>query len=287
MRRCWRNASRAARDDAPRRCAPTKTSASKRTARTQTRGPPQRHRLSHGRCRGVPAQHCAPRHARHRPAAAATTGSIDGSRSDAFPYIEAGGLRIISMIHRRAQRWQSSRRPTGAIDPVCGMTVDPHKTPHRHTHQGRPYYFCSAGCRTKFAADPAKYLSPHAHDAGAGAGRHGLHLPHASGGAPDRARRLPDLRHGAGAGARHRGHRTQSRARRHDAAVLDRARADRAGVRPGDGRDICSARMAGSARRCRTGCNSSSPRRWCCGPAGRSSSAAGSRSSPAISTCSR
>src|ERR1041384_7638270 len=46
------------------------------------------------------------------------------------------------------------------IDPVCGMTVDPHTTPHRHTHQGRPYYFCSAGCRTKFAADPAKYLSP-------------------------------------------------------------------------------------------------------------------------------
>ena len=47
----------------------------------------------------------------------------------------------------------------GAIDPVCGMTVDPHTTPHRYTHHGRPYYFCSAGCRTKFAADPAKYLS--------------------------------------------------------------------------------------------------------------------------------
>ncbi|MGH6841890.1 MAG: heavy metal translocating P-type ATPase, partial [Methylocella sp.] len=47
----------------------------------------------------------------------------------------------------------------GAIDPVCGMTVDPHTTPHKHTHQGRPYYFCSAGCRTKFAAEPAKYLS--------------------------------------------------------------------------------------------------------------------------------
>ena len=42
------------------------------------------------------------------------------------------------------------------IDPVCGMTVDPHTTPHKHTHQGRPYYFCSAGCRTKFAAEPAK-----------------------------------------------------------------------------------------------------------------------------------
>ena len=52
------------------------------------------------------------------------------------------------------------RQGAGVIDPVCGMTVNPHTTPHRHTHQGHPYYFCSAGCRTKFAADPAKYLSP-------------------------------------------------------------------------------------------------------------------------------
>jgi len=45
-----------------------------------------------------------------------------------------------------------------AIDPVCGMTVDPHTTPHKHSHHGHPYYFCSAGCRTKFAANPEKYL---------------------------------------------------------------------------------------------------------------------------------
>ena len=47
---------------------------------------------------------------------------------------------------------------TSAIDPVCGMTVDPHTTPHRSSHQGRPQYFCSAGCRAKFAADPERYL---------------------------------------------------------------------------------------------------------------------------------
>ncbi len=49
-----------------------------------------------------------------------------------------------------------------ATDPVCGMRVDPHKTPHRATHRGCPYYFCSAGCRTKFTATPEKYLSPQA-----------------------------------------------------------------------------------------------------------------------------
>jgi P-type Cu+ transporter len=47
----------------------------------------------------------------------------------------------------------------GAIDPVCGMTVDPHKTPHHHDYQHRTYFFCSAGCRSKFAAEPAKYLA--------------------------------------------------------------------------------------------------------------------------------
>ena len=55
--------------------------------------------------------------------------------------------------------------------------------------------------------------------------------------------RLPDLRHGARAGRGDRRQRPQSRARRHDAAVLDRARADRSGVRAGDGRSICSACM--------------------------------------------
>jgi Cu+-exporting ATPase len=46
----------------------------------------------------------------------------------------------------------------GVIDPVCGMTVDPRTTPHRHHYRSQPYSFCSAGCRTKFAADPEKYL---------------------------------------------------------------------------------------------------------------------------------
>ena len=45
-----------------------------------------------------------------------------------------------------------------AIDPVCGMTVDPATTAHRAAHDGRDYFFCSAGCRTTFVADPDRYL---------------------------------------------------------------------------------------------------------------------------------
>jgi P-type Cu+ transporter len=48
----------------------------------------------------------------------------------------------------------------GVRDPVCGMAVDPHTAKHRHDYKGHPYYFCGAGCRTKFATDPEKYLSP-------------------------------------------------------------------------------------------------------------------------------
>jgi Cu+-exporting ATPase len=53
---------------------------------------------------------------------------------------------------------QGAAPQDGVLDPVCGMTVDPHTAKHRHDHKGHTYYFCSAGCHTKFAADPAKYL---------------------------------------------------------------------------------------------------------------------------------
>ena len=46
-----------------------------------------------------------------------------------------------------------------ALDPVCGMTVDPEKTRHHATHDGIHYHFCSAGCLGKFTADPSKYLT--------------------------------------------------------------------------------------------------------------------------------
>ena len=46
-----------------------------------------------------------------------------------------------------------------AIDPVCGMTVDPATAPAQTVHQGITYYFCNPHCLKKFAADPNKYLT--------------------------------------------------------------------------------------------------------------------------------
>jgi Cu+-exporting ATPase len=44
-----------------------------------------------------------------------------------------------------------------AIDPVCGMEVDPATSEYRLDRGDRVVHFCCAGCRTKFAADPGKY----------------------------------------------------------------------------------------------------------------------------------
>jgi P-type Cu+ transporter len=47
----------------------------------------------------------------------------------------------------------------GLTDPVCGMTVTT-KSFHSLDHGGQRVYFCSAGCKARFAADPAKYMKP-------------------------------------------------------------------------------------------------------------------------------
>ncbi len=45
-----------------------------------------------------------------------------------------------------------------AIDPICGMTVDPATAAGSHEHGGRRYYFCGASCLERFKADPEKAL---------------------------------------------------------------------------------------------------------------------------------
>jgi Cu+-exporting ATPase len=49
--------------------------------------------------------------------------------------------------------------PGAAIDPVCGMKVNPAGARHLHTHAGTTYFFCSAGCKHKFELDPEVWLA--------------------------------------------------------------------------------------------------------------------------------
>jgi Cu+-exporting ATPase len=50
-----------------------------------------------------------------------------------------------------------------AIDPVCGMTVDPGTARLAGLiteHEGTTYYFCGKGCLLEFRDDPDQYLDP-------------------------------------------------------------------------------------------------------------------------------
>lgn len=78
------------------------------------------------------------------------------------------------------QHKPTNTQNSGLTDPVCGMSVT-ESSPHRHQHGGSTYFFCSAHCVKKFAAEPEKYLEKapqvstkpqpdHHHQHGGGAG---------------------------------------------------------------------------------------------------------------------
>jgi xanthine dehydrogenase accessory factor len=48
--------------------------------------------------------------------------------------------------------------PAQAIDPVCGMTVDPATARHRSEYQGTQYYFCCPHCKHAFDQRPEEFL---------------------------------------------------------------------------------------------------------------------------------
>ena len=56
---------------------------------------------------------------------------------------------------------KTAAKPTDsqAKDPVCGMSVAIEGARHKTEYQDETYYFCCNGCRTKFEADPQKYLA--------------------------------------------------------------------------------------------------------------------------------
>lgn len=45
-----------------------------------------------------------------------------------------------------------------ALDPVCGMTVDPNRAAGSYEYQGTTYYFCSTHCLHRFRENPEQFL---------------------------------------------------------------------------------------------------------------------------------
>ena len=73
----------------------------------------------------------------------------------AWRFVTTGGIEML--------RAHARHREAGAEhfqDPVCGMTVD--RTEHRSFHNGKAFYFCSAGCKETFDSDPDRYTREHA-----------------------------------------------------------------------------------------------------------------------------
>jgi xanthine dehydrogenase accessory factor len=72
------------------------------------------------------------------------------------------GVAILAELVREKTAAGPARGPAAseleeAVDPVCGMTVDVVGARHRVQHEGRMYYFCSAGCAKSFQDDPSRY----------------------------------------------------------------------------------------------------------------------------------
>jgi Cu+-exporting ATPase len=70
-----------------------------------------------------------------------------------------------SHLHMHPHSGHTPPPPTSegahAIDPICGMKVDP-SAPKGGSleHEGQTYFFCNPKCRERFRADPARYLAP-------------------------------------------------------------------------------------------------------------------------------
>ena len=109
--------------------------------------------LGYLRDRGVPERDLARVHA---PA------GLDLGR---LPNQEIAVAILAELVQLRATGELGAGAPQAAverheeIDPVCHMTVEVSTARYRTAHEGRTYYFCSAGCLERFSADPAAYLA--------------------------------------------------------------------------------------------------------------------------------
>jgi len=78
----------------------------------------------------------------------------------AWRFFTTGGPDMIRAMAHPHQGKELEPEAALAVDPVCGMSVDTSKPGPRSVHDGKTYYFCSAGCKESFERDPAKYLGP-------------------------------------------------------------------------------------------------------------------------------
>ena len=101
-----------------------------------------------------------------------------------FPHSVRRAIRLSfillkTMAHSAGQELKkmttAAKQETQAIDPICGMTVDPERAAGTSERDGQIYYFCSKGCKEKFDAGTPKRSEPTL----IGIARRGEHEEHA------------------------------------------------------------------------------------------------------------
>jgi Cu+-exporting ATPase len=63
------------------------------------------------------------------------------------------------MNHTPTHESHSASSAATALDPVCGMTVDPNNAAGSFEYQGKTYYFCSTHCVHRFRKNPESFLN--------------------------------------------------------------------------------------------------------------------------------
>jgi Cu+-exporting ATPase len=61
---------------------------------------------------------------------------------------------------RSEERAMEQRSENMAIDPVCGMQVDPKRAAGTSEYHGETVYFCSRECKAQFDENPERYVGP-------------------------------------------------------------------------------------------------------------------------------
>ncbi len=62
------------------------------------------------------------------------------------------------MMHLHPGKEEQKHGGEPAVDPVCGMTVNPETAAGSYKYSGKTYYFCSTHCLKKFGDDPERFL---------------------------------------------------------------------------------------------------------------------------------
>jgi xanthine dehydrogenase accessory factor len=96
------------------------------------------------------------------PTQSPTHGTTCGADTTAgAPPVDDAAAAADTPVPAAAGQAVERRTESQAVDPVCGMTVDPATARHSADVGGIRYYFCCPHCRADFVAAPDQYLAPH------------------------------------------------------------------------------------------------------------------------------